>query len=351
MNRIARTSIAFQTTVFGHIDHELEIAIENSLTDRTFDSGPEHIDEPLEIVSDEVIHTDPATGAEIRAFRALGAKPPPLADYDAAMAEAELYNDDGDAPRVGWSPLTNQVWISTVAERANDSYETPKKLRLIEPHRTTIVDYASQLIYNAERIPTFKDDSRARHMWQGRAEQIADMMSKPAIILTGAIPLIQDILRLGQGQDVRYRAVVAETTDGRRIMGLMMPQDVGENIVAAVRADNRFAAAGQKVDVSGLEAALDASKTLVLANNWMVNRQLALGDTRFEVHPHTRDAIQARAVARQLDLLKIPTPGAPEPRYFLPVEPARRRRALAILTTRFPVARTDDVPDWSILTA
>ncbi len=59
MKRIARTPIPFQTRVFAHVDRELEIAIENSLVDRTYDAGPEPIEQQPAIESEEVISQGP----------------------------------------------------------------------------------------------------------------------------------------------------------------------------------------------------------------------------------------------------------------------------------------------------
>lgn len=347
MKRIARTPINFQTRVFTHVDRELEIAIENSLVDRSYDSGPEPIEQQLKIESEEVIHKDTSTGAEVRAFRVSGAKPPDMKDYDSAMMEAELFNSDAQPPTVWWSPVTNQIWIQIVAERSKNILAEPTRVRIIEPNRSTIIDYNSQLIYTAERIPTFKTDEQARAIWQDRVAKITEMMSRPTVILSGALPTIQETLKAHS----RQHAVVADTTDGRRVMGLIMGADEGDTLIAAVKSDPRYNPTTGRLDMSSLNTSLDANKTLVLSNNWMIANQLVLAETKTEIFPTLRDTKLAAGVARDIGLIQLAVPGAAGPRFFLPKEPGKRNKALAILTTRFSVARIDDAPDWSLLAA
>ena len=56
MNRLARTTVEFQTTVFRHIDELMETVIAGSFADRSFDTGPEPLLDPLK-VNDERIST------------------------------------------------------------------------------------------------------------------------------------------------------------------------------------------------------------------------------------------------------------------------------------------------------
>jgi len=347
MKRIARTPIPFQTRVFAHVDRELEIAIENSLVDRTYDAGPEPIEQQLRIESEEVIHKDLTTGAEVRAFRVSGAKPPEMSDFDTAMSEALIYNTDPQDPSVWWSPVTNQVWIQIVAERSKTLLAEPTRLRLIEPNRSTIVDYHSTLIYTAERIPTFKSDDQARAIWQERMVKITDMMSRPTVILSGALPTIQEAI----DKHARHHAVVADTTDGRRIMGLMLTADEGDTIIAAVKSDARYNPTTGRIDMSSILKSIEDNKTLVLSNNWQISNQAVLAETRTEVFPTLRDGKAAAQVARDIGLNQVTLPGSAEPRYFLPKDKDKRIRALAILTSRFPITTTADVPDWSLLAA
>ncbi|HPG02173.1 MAG TPA: hypothetical protein PLB34_03790, partial [Rhodoblastus sp.] len=106
-----------------------------------------------------------------------------------------------------------------------------------------------------------------------------------------------------------------------------------------------------RLDMSSLNTSLDANKTLVLSNNWMIANQLVLAETKTEIFPTLRDTKLAAGVARDIGLIQLAVPGAAGPRFFLPKEPGKRNKALAILTTRFSVARIDDAPDWSLLAA
>ncbi|MCC2112312.1 MAG: strawberry notch family protein [Hyphomicrobiales bacterium] len=347
MKRIARTPIPFQTRVFGHVDRELEIAIENSLVDRTYDAGPEPIEQQLKIESEEVIHKDLTTGAEVRAFKVSGAKPPEMKDFDSALAEAEIYNTDPQPPTVWWSPVTNQIWIQIVAERAKTLIAEPTRLRLIEPNRSTIVDYHSTLIYTAERIPTHKGEDQARSIWQERMIKITDMMSRPTVILSGALPTIQEAI----DKHARHHAVVADTTDGRRIMGLMLTADEGDTIIAAVKSDARYNPTTGRIDMTSILESIEKNKALVLSNNWQICNQAVLAETRAEVFPALRDGRSAAQIAREIGLNQVTLPGSSEPRYFLPKDKDKRIRALAILTSRFPITTTADVPDWNLLAA
>ena len=131
----------------------------------------------------------------------------------------------------------------------------------------------------------------------------------------------------------------------------MLTADEGDTIIAAVKSDARYNPTTGRIDMTSILESIEKNKALVLSNNWQICNQAVLAETRAEVFPALRDGRSAAQIAREIGLNQVTLPGSSEPRYFLPKDKDKRIRALAILTSRFPITTTADVPDWNLLAA
>lgn len=331
LNRVARCPSALQDRIFSRVDEEIENAIAKAIIDRSYDAGPALIPGKIELVNSTIAIQDKVTRGCIVLHEFKGATGQTLNTYQQAIEESDLYNTTGLPCSMWRSRITANVWLEIITNPSDD----PSKLRILilEPHRIHSIDGFSPLLRNRDRV---FDKKSFADMWDARIEMLKDNAQRTNVIASGALPLIwEEISDLGGPP----RLVIAETTEGKRIIGTIL--DPAKAKLLALQPG-----AGDPVSISGSVDEMHHGRTIVTANNWLINRQLIHGVMRTVLHTRPHDAATSATALRRIGV-HVDQSGSQT--LLLIPEDDRHDQVVADLLRPFPIKRIEDAADWSLI--
>lgn len=331
LNRVARSPSDLQDRVFKRVDEEIENAIARAITDRTYDAGPSLIPGKIEVLNSSVAIQDSVVRGSIVLHEFVGATGQTLMTYDQAIEESDLYNTTGLPPSMWRSRITANVWLELVTKQNDDPLK--EEIMIIEPHRAFTVNGYSPLLRNRDRV---FDKTSFADMWNARISVLTDNASRTNVIASGALPLIwEEISPLGNAP----RLVIAETSTGKRIIGTIL--DAVQAKLLALQPGS-----GDAASLEDQITQMQHGRTLVLANNWLINRQIIHGVMRTVLHTKRHDILTAADALRRISI-QVDQSG--KDTLLLIPEDQRHDQILADLIRPFPIKRIEDDADWSLV--
>ena len=268
LNRLLSLTVDRQNAVFRSFSRHLDDTIERAAASGSLDTGTEtYRADRITKKSDQVVYSDPATGAETRHVHLeVGNRTNPV-DFDSVQARKPDFFVQ--------SVRSGKVFaVRTASDFTDAEGRVFPQYRLSGPVDYQYLDRRKIDGRGAENYwRKVADPVEARRLWEDQVSKIPEMTTSDLHLITGAVLPIWD--RLG-GSPKIYRL---QTDAGERMLGRVIP---AESINATLEA---LGAEKVKVDASPAELVDKVMQGYVarLANGWRIERRMVAGEPRLEI--------------------------------------------------------------------
>ncbi|MFC5342925.1 strawberry notch-like NTP hydrolase domain-containing protein (plasmid) [Brevundimonas staleyi] len=318
LNRLLALRIADQNALFETFETLLGGILERAEAAGHLDHGVEDIvAEELEVVSEEVIRTDAATGAETRLVRFAVRTRRELLDADAALdGHAHLEPEALDHVVNGRSGGVALVTRGLTA--TNDQDRLVPAVRLTRPESSRVIPLAQY----EESAWEIVDLAAWRAAWKAEIAAADPWRTRELILVTGLLLPIWKSLPPWQASVRRLKA-----PDGRRWLGRVLEPVDAAKLKVALGLSDAAAALGDGAAVSRMIVREGAS--LALAGGFWLRRARVMDRWRIEVVNAGRDRQAFVLLGCFVEII------AYQPRVFVPVD---RPTVLEAVLARHPAA-------------
>lgn len=215
LNRLLALPVQEQNEVFTAFEEIRDSFYQAALENGTLDTGLENVKaDKIEITQDDVVYTDPATGAETRYVKAKLYTRPKLIE---TIEDAEGYRDGFKGIYRMQDGSVRAVY--RLADRTDDYGRVSKYYALISPNTGVQSRYAEST-FNAkvEAVPKSEWES----VWAEELKNVPEFNESERHMITGALLPIWN--RLPQTENVKAQRIVA--SDGSQYLGRMIQKDM-----------------------------------------------------------------------------------------------------------------------------
>jgi len=215
LNRLLALPVQEQNEVFTAFEEIRDSFYQAALENGTLDTGLENVKaDKIEITQDDVVYTDPATGAETRYVKAKLYTRPKLIE---TVEDAEGYRDGFKGIYRMQDGSVRAVY--RLADRTDDYGRVSKYYALISPNTGVQSRYA-EATFNAkvEAVPKSEWES----VWAEELKNVPEFNESERHMITGALLPIWN--RLPQTENVKAQRIVA--SDGSQYLGRMIQKDM-----------------------------------------------------------------------------------------------------------------------------
>lgn len=301
LNRLLSFKFDDQNRVFREFADRLDTVIDQAAANGTLDTGTEtYRADRIEKKADNVVYTDPQSGAETRHVRleALNRNHP--APFE--RVEVGQHMTGGKVPQAYVrNRRSGRIYALTDAGTfTNKAGEVVQQYRLTNPLDYQFIDRNKITQENWERV---EDKAKARDLWGQQVANTPEFRNTDLHVITGAVLPIWD--RLG-GNPRIFRL---QTSNGERMLGRVIPNDMVDQTL------ERLGAERTKTSITPKDAAEAVMQGAVahLVNGWTIKRSLVAGSQRLElVGPHFTYDNQLRSDGVFIERIAYKT------RYFIP---------------------------------
>ena len=272
LNRLLSLKVDTQNRLFNAFDQRLSDTIERAAAAGTLDTGVEtYKADKITKVSDQVVYTDPQSGAETKHVQLrIGQRnrPAPFSEIESGR-HAKL----GGKEPLGYvrSRKSGKVFaVGHATSYTDEKGNVVDQRRLVGPTDYQFVDaHRIENTQNWEHLPV----EDARKAWDETVAKIPEFSQSDLHLITGAVLPIWDRLA---GSPKIFRL---QTDKGERMLGRVVPNDVVNATLDALGAE--------KVQVKATPKELGervlGGETARFANGWKLKRSLVAGEPRIEL--------------------------------------------------------------------
>lgn len=329
LNRVLSLKVDDQNRVFNEFATRFRDIVDRAAAAGTLDAGTEtYKADTIAKVSDQVVYTDPNSGAETRHVHLkTGTRNYPASFGDIMSGQSKL---------TGWQ--APEFFIQN-KRSGLISAVSPTTFTRVEPNGAVTEHYRVSTPLDSQFVPKddlmeslradgnrtrITDQKEAKTLWDARVAKTPEFHEADLHIITGAILPIWDRL---SGQPKIFRL---QTDAGERMLGRVVDNKVINKTL------ERLGAEGVKLDIKPseiVERILDG-QVATLANEWTIKRRRVAQEWRLELtgtdlYSHTAE-LEAAGVFRER------IPGTYDTRYFIPTG-AGRATTIEAITKRRPI--------------
>lgn len=301
LNRLLSLKLDTQRAVFDAFSERLDRIIESKIAAGTLDQGMENLQAlSTKVQHEQVIHTDPRSGAETRYVR-LGLEQ----ETDRRTFPAES----------GATFVTNtrsKRIYQVLGSRRETETDTGRIVEKVKVRGVVGTKYVTDQEFADGKRWTPVGRIDARKVWEAEYEATPPTHVEVSHFITGTILPVWDRVQTGWDTMAVRRA---QTDEGRRMIGVVIrPGDIKEVL-------NNFGITetGKKEAVTGEQAAVAIAdgKTVRLANGWNFKLKTVSGEPRIElIGPDFVDHAELDTAGLFRERIGFKT------RYFVPVSNA-----------------------------
>lgn len=274
LNRILSLHVDEQNELFKLFEAERDAFYNAAIESGTLDNGLENVRaDKIEIEQEDVVYTDPKTGAETKYVKAkLYNKPQVITTVDAAQSERPgftgIYRMKDGSVRAAY-----RIADTTDAMTG----EVVKKFVLIGPNQGKASRYLeSTLKSTCEEVPKKEWQSA----WDEEVQRVPEYNEGEAHMITGALLPIWD--KLPQGGNVKARRLIA--SDGTQYLGRVIEKSLIDSVLRGLNVNVK------KVKYTGADlykAVMNDGKTVTLNGSYgsvyTIGRRRVAGENRIEI--------------------------------------------------------------------
>lgn len=311
LNRVLSLKVDDQNRVFNEFATRFRDIVDRAAAAGTLDAGTEtYKADKITKVSDQVVYTDPNSGAETRHVHLMTSN----RNYPTSFGDLM----SGQSSRTGWS--TPEFFVQN-KRSGYISAVTPTTFTKVEPNGQVTEHYRVSTPIDWQYVPKDElDDSlratgtlnritnmkEAKTLWDQRVAKTPEFKEADLHIITGAILPIWDRLA---GQPKIFRL---QTDDGERMLGRVVDNKVINETLT------RLGAEAVKLNITPAEVVekIMGGGVASLANGWIIKRRRVAQEWRLELtgpdlYSHMGE-LEAAGVFRER------IPGSYDTRYFIP---------------------------------
>ena len=269
LNRVLSLPVNLQNKVFDDFQMRLEAKIEQAKEDGTLNMGMETIPAVgAEVLQEDVIHTDPATGAETKYAQIeieRESRPTEWADLQVKRARARVikyvrHKETGGIFQVVQAP--NHVDARTGKVYAGVRLEGPTQMRYMEERKLTQDKY--------EDVPKAK----AKTMWDDQIQNTPGTYKRKLHMVTGALLPVYDRLPVS---NPKIRRIVLN--NGNSYLGRVFTAKEIQEVLKKFRVKMK----GEQYTSEQVIDAAMAGRTVVLSNDVRIQRTKVSGENRLSL--------------------------------------------------------------------
>lgn len=317
LNRLLALRIADQNALFRELDSILAGVLERAGASGELDRGIEDVvAEQLELASEEVVRTDPRSGAETRLLHFRLKTRRELMSLEAVLARAEALGPAASLvlnERTGRAALV-QHGLTLLGE---DDRLAPA-VRLVRPERSTLVAEAAFAESAWARAAT----GAWREAWQAELEATDPWRTRELVLVTGLLLPIWGRLPARGAQVRRIKA-----PDGRRWLGRVLDPTQALQLKASLGLTDAAAAFAADPATTAAEV-VERGVELSLAGSLWLRRARVMDRWRLELVGAGAQRAALQGLGCFVEII------AYTPRVFVPLEPPA---VLAAVLGRHPV--------------
>lgn len=274
LNRILSLHVEEQNELFKLFEAERDLFYNTAIENGTLDTGLENVRaDKIEIEQEDVVYTDPKTGAETKYVKAkLYNKPQVITTVDAAQNERPgftgIYRMKDGSVRAAY-----RIADSTDAMTG----EVVRKFILVGPNQGKASRYLeSTLKSTCEEVPKKEWQSA----WDEEVKRVPEYNEGEAHMITGALLPIWD--KLPQGGNVKARRLIA--SDGSQYLGRVIEKSLIDSVLRGLNVNVK------KVKYTGADlykAIMNDGQTVTLNGSYgsvyTIGRRRVAGENRIEI--------------------------------------------------------------------
>ena len=266
LNRLLSLKIDDQNAVFNAFAERFDTAIDRAAAAGTLDTGVEtYKADKIEKKQDQVVYTDPSSGAETRHVQLqVHNKTNPM-DFDTiARRKPQAYVQNNRSGRVYAAEKASSY--TDKDGRITDQY------KLTGPNGYQFVD-KDRVDYGPDNWTHVAEDAHARELWNKEVAATPPYAQSDLHLITGAVLPIWDRLA---GNPRIYRL---QTDAGERMLGRVVPNKLIGQTLDKLGADKAKVA----VEPGQIAQRILGGDQARLANDWSIKPSLVAGERRLEL--------------------------------------------------------------------
>jgi hypothetical protein len=309
LNRVLSLKVDDQNRVFNEFATRFRDIVDRAAAAGTLDAGTEtYKADKIVKVSDQVVYTDPNSGAETRHVHLMTHNRNYPSSFEEVMS--------GQSARSGWSApqyfIQNKrsgmisAVVPTTYAKVEANGQVTEHYRIVTPIDWRYIPEEELSAALGDTLTTVKDNAEAKKLWDERVAKTPEFREADLHIITGAILPIWDRLA---GQPKIFRL---QTDGGERLLGRVVDNKVINQTL------ERLGAEGVKLNIKPADvvARIMDGGVANMANGWTIKRRRVAQEWRLELtgtdlYSHTAE-LEAAGVFRER------IPGTYDTRYFIP---------------------------------
>ena len=271
LNRMLSLTLDMQDKVFNAFIARMEEKIDVAIQRGELDGGMETIKAlSTKVVSDEVIYTDPKSGADTR-----------LIQLEMLMPNTRysLPNAITQGGKIEWvtNAKSGRVWAKVLSGTTTlKSGAVVDRFRMLGTGGTQILNADKFTVTNGVANFTPITAEAARDLWKQETDARPDTVTDTQHMIVGALLPIWDRLKTNSSA---LRVVRTQTEDGQRLLGRV----VADKDVAEIRKRLNIASPESKLAPAEVMRRILKGEVAELANGWKMARATVAGELRIEL--------------------------------------------------------------------